>query len=317
MNTLTDRYLAATLQSVPAQRRDEIATELRGSIEDMIEDRTGNGQDPVAAEREVLTELGNPERLAARYANHRLQLIGPTYYLIWRRLLRLGLSFIPAIVAVVVAVVNVADGNSIGGAIGSGIGSAIEVAVHIAFWTTLTFAIFERVSPAVKLPDWNVDHLADVPVNRQITLADTIASVAAITVFIGYLVLQHFESWVTTEDGANIPIIDPALWTSWLPALIAVLVVSMVFEIVKYRVGQWTWPLFGGKLLLNLAFAVPALWLLLTDRLLSPAFVERFEWLGKGDNLDTVAAITVVSTAVILIWDMVDTALKTRRSANA
>ncbi|MFI6758979.1 permease prefix domain 1-containing protein [Micromonospora sp. NPDC050417] len=313
MSSLTDRYLAATLNSVPAQRRDEIAAELRGSIEDMIEDRTGNGQDPVAAEREVLTELGNPERLAARYANHRLQLIGPTYYLVWRRLLRLLLSFVPAIVGTVVAVVDVADGESIGGAIGTGIGTAIEVAVQIAFWITLTFAIFERVSPAVNLPDWNVDNLADVPVNRQVTLADTIASVVAITVFIGYLVLQHFRSWVETGDGANIPIIDPALWTSWLPVLIAVLVVSMVFEVVKYRVGQWTWPLLAGKVLLNLAFAVPALWLLVTDRLLSPAFVERFEWLSTGDNLDTVASISVVSVAAILIRDTVDSARKIRR----
>ena len=46
MNTLTNRYLAATLRSVPAQRRDEIATELRASIEDMIEGRTGGGDGP-------------------------------------------------------------------------------------------------------------------------------------------------------------------------------------------------------------------------------------------------------------------------------
>ncbi|WP_371408703.1 permease prefix domain 1-containing protein [Micromonospora zamorensis] len=137
MNTLTDRYLAATLRSVPTQRRDEIASELRASIEDMIEDRTGSGQDTPTAEREVLTELGNPDELAARYADRRLQLIGPTYYLVWLRLLKLLLSFIPALVGTIVAVVKVAEGSGFG-AIGPGLVVALHVAVHIGFWLTLT-----------------------------------------------------------------------------------------------------------------------------------------------------------------------------------
>ena len=166
MNTLTDRYLAATLRSVPTQRRDEIASELRASIEDMIEDRTGGGAGPPTAEREVLTELGNPDELAARYADRRLQLIGPTYYLVWLRLLKLLLSFIPALVGTIVAVVKVAEGSGFG-AIGPGLVVALHVAVHIAFWLTLTFAIIERTQPAVDLPDWTVDQLPDAPVRPR------------------------------------------------------------------------------------------------------------------------------------------------------
>lgn len=147
MNTLTDRYLAATLRSVPAPRRDEIATELRASIDDMIEGRTSGGQDPTTAEREVLTELGNPDQLAARYADRRLQLIGPTYYLVWLRLLKLLLSFVPALVGTVVAIVDAADGKGFG-AIGTGITTALQVAVQIAFWLTVTFAVIERFQPA-------------------------------------------------------------------------------------------------------------------------------------------------------------------------
>lgn len=317
MNTLTDRYLAATLQSVPAQRREEIAAELRGSIEDMIEDRAGNGQDPVAAEREVLNELGSPDRLAARYADRRLQLIGPTYYLIWERLLRLLLSFVPAIVGTVVAVVDAAEGGSVGAAIGTGVGAALQTVVHIGFWVTLVFAIFERTNTKLDLPDWNVDQLADVPVDREVTLADTVASLVAVALTIGYLALQHFQSWIETPDGTNIPIIDPALWTSWLPVIIAVLVVSGIFEVVRYRIGRWTWPLFGIKVLLSLAFTVPVAWLLLDDRLLSPALVDRFDWLREGDNLTTLGTFSVVGVAVIVVWDIIDSANKTRRSTNA
>ncbi|MEU1586792.1 permease prefix domain 1-containing protein [Micromonospora sp. NPDC005710] len=312
MNTLTNRYLAATLRSVPTQRRDELATELRASIEDMIEDRTSGGADPTAAEREVLTELGNPDELAARYADRRLQLIGPTYYLIWLRLLKLLLSFIPALAGTVVTIVKVAEGGGFG-AIGPGIVVAMQVAVQITFWLTVVFAIIERTQTAVDLPTWTVDQLPDAPAQRRIPLADTIASVIMLAVTIAYLPFQHFQSWVDGADGENIPILDPALWSFWLPALIVVLAAGAVVEIVKYRIGRWTWTLFGIRAVLNLAFAVPLMWLALSDRLLNPALAERLSWLAEPDNRNVLGATIAAGAAVVAIWDLIDTALKTRR----
>ncbi|MFE9193287.1 permease prefix domain 1-containing protein [Micromonospora sp. NPDC007208] len=312
MNTLTDRYLAATLRSVPTQRRDEIATELRASIEDMIDDRTGGGADPTVAEREVLTELGNPDELAARYADRRLQLIGPTYYLVWLRLLKLLLSFIPALVGTIFAIVKVAEGSGFG-AIGPGIVIALQVAVQITFWLTLTFAIIERSQTTVDLPGWTVDQLPDAPAHRGIPLADTVASVIMLVLTIAYLPFQHYQSWVRGTDGENIPLLDPALWSFWLPALIVVLAASAVLEIVKYRIARWTWTLFGIRALLSLAFAVPLMWLALSDRLLNPALAERLSWLADADNRNVLGATIAVGAAAVAVWDLIDTALKTRR----
>ncbi|MFG1871089.1 permease prefix domain 1-containing protein [Micromonospora arborensis] len=312
MNTLTNRYLAATLRSVPAPRREEIASELRASIEDMIEDRTGGGQDATTAEREVLTELGNPDLLAAQYADRRLQLIGPTYYLVWLRLLKLLLSFIPALAGTVVAIVTAAEGKGFG-AIGTGIVVALHVFVHICFWLTLVFALIERSHTTVDLPEWTVDQLPDTPVRRGIPLADTIASVIMLVLTIGYLPFQHYQSWVRDTDGDNIPILDPALWNFWLPALIVVLVASVIFEVVKYRIGRWTWALFGTKVLLNLAFAVPLAWLALSDRLLNPALGVRLSWLAEADNRNSLGLAIALGAAVVVVWDLVDTAIKTRR----
>ena len=42
-----------------------------------------------AAERAVLTDLGDPDKLAAGYTDRPLHLIGPRYYLDWWRLLKL------------------------------------------------------------------------------------------------------------------------------------------------------------------------------------------------------------------------------------
>lgn len=54
------------------------------------------------AEREVLTDLGDPAVLAAGYVDRSPQLIGPRLYLTWSRLLKRLLSIVPSIVFTVV-----------------------------------------------------------------------------------------------------------------------------------------------------------------------------------------------------------------------
>lgn len=316
MTSLTDRYVAATTRSVPAARREEIATELRTSIEDMVEGQVAGGQDPATAEREVLNQLGDPAELAARYTNRRMHLVGPAYYLAWERLLKLLLSFVPALVGVVVALVKVSEGEA-GGAVGAGIGTALEVAVQIAFWVTLTFVIMERANTPLNLPKWSVDQLPDRPAEAQISLTDAAVSIGFIALFAAFLPLQHFRSFIPTDGSGNVPILDPALWSFWLPFLMAVLVASAGLEFAKYRAGRWTWPLVAVNALLNLAFAGPVVWLLLTDRLLSPEFVARFDWLGRDDNLDRVTTIAVVATIAISLWDVADSAVKAYRGRSA
>ncbi|MEG3633676.1 permease prefix domain 1-containing protein [Micromonospora palythoicola] len=313
MTSLTDRYLAATLRSVPIARREEIATELRASIGDMIDGRTAEGLDAATAERAVLTELGNPAQLAARYADRRLQLIGPAYYLAWQRLLIVLLSTIPAIVGVLIGVLQATVADNPAGAIGEGIVTAFNVAVQIAFWVTLVFAVLERIGTPLNLPEWSVDQLPELPSERDVTLTDVCASIVFLGLFIAVLPWQHFQS-VVGPDGERLPILDPALWTFWLPLLIVVLLASIALEIGKYRARRWTWPLVAGNAVLSLAFAVPAIWLLLDDRLLNPEFVARFAWLRDG-GLDTVARISIVVIVAITLLDVADSVVKARRSA--
>ncbi|NES13418.1 MULTISPECIES: permease prefix domain 1-containing protein [Micromonospora] len=313
MSTLTDRYLAATLRAVPAQRRAELDEELRGSIADMIDDRTAGGQDRATAEREVLTELGNPEQLAARYADRPLQLIGPRYYLVWWRVLRMLLTFVPAVAGVVAGVAKATVGGEPGAAIGAGIVGALQATVQTAFWITAVFAVAERVNPEPKLPAWSVDQLPEAPKERQVTLVDSCGSIAFLLCAAAFLSWQHFQPWMS-GDGSRLPMLDPALWSFWLPFLIAVLVATVGLEIAKYRAGRWTWPLVAVNAVLDLAFAVPVAWLLLTDRLLNPQLVQRFDWLREGGAQD-VARIAVVVTVAITVWDLVDSAVKARRQA--
>ena len=78
--TLTDRYVDAILRRLPERQRPDIEQELRASIADAVDDRLEAGADPAEAETAVLTELGDPARLAAGYADRPLHLIGPELY---------------------------------------------------------------------------------------------------------------------------------------------------------------------------------------------------------------------------------------------
>ncbi|MEV4546012.1 hypothetical protein AB0J99_30875, partial [Micromonospora echinaurantiaca] len=128
------------------------------------------------------------------------------------------------------------------------------------------------------------------------------------------LPVQHFRSFVPTDGDENLPILDPALWSFWLPFLIAVLAATIGLEIAKYRAGRWTWPLVTVNAALNLAFAVPVIWLMSTDRLLNPDLVDHFEWLGQGDNLNTIATVVIAGTALIALWDTADSTIKAHRA---
>ena len=101
--TLTQRYITAAIQSLPPESQDDVRAELEASIADAVEARVEHGDQPEAAERATLNELGDPALLAAGYADRPLHLIGPRYYPTWWRLLKLLLLIVPLCVLGAVA----------------------------------------------------------------------------------------------------------------------------------------------------------------------------------------------------------------------
>ncbi len=100
--SLTDRYVTATVRDLDEDQRAEVERELRTTIEDMIDGRLEAGAPSrPEAERAVLTELGDPVRLAAGYTGRPLFLIGPRVYPQWRRVMTVLLTtLVPLVTAV-------------------------------------------------------------------------------------------------------------------------------------------------------------------------------------------------------------------------
>lgn len=323
--SLTDRYVWAATHRLPQDQRADVEAELRATIADMIDARlagaglAADGAAPAGAEVAVLTELGDPARLATAYRGQPEYLIGPALFPDYRRLLSLLLSIVPAATGGAVVLARLIAGDAVVDSLASGVGVAFTAALHVAFWTTLGFAIAERSGePIRRSPDkpWNPSRLPDVPPKGRVSPADAIASAVFGVLAIGLLVWQRDVSWFTAADGAPIPFLNPERWSFWLPFLIAVLAAGVVLDLLRLRRGRWSVPLAAANTALGALLVIPFLGLFGSDPLVNPAFLAEIQALTggptAGDVMVRTLAIAVVGATLV---GVVDGWIKARRAA--
>ncbi len=307
MTGLVDRYVFTALRRIPEQQRADIDRELRASIEDAVDARVDAGETREAAVESALTELGDPERLADRYAGRPAFLIGPELFPLWRRLVRTLLWSVLPIVVTLGVVAQLFDDPEIGKIIGGAVTGLITVGAHICFWVTLVFAILERtgVGKAGLSARWSPKDLPKYEAHRA-TLGQLISGAVWATLLIAGLVLQQFFF-------TDVPVLDPANWAFWWPVLIALLVLRIFYHVWVHRIGGWTRTVAVVNAVLTVAYTVPLVWLLATDRFFNPEFHGFVDVEGadvKGWLSTTIIAVLVVGG----LWDIVTTAVRAERA---
>ncbi|WP_394551053.1 permease prefix domain 1-containing protein [Agromyces sp. MMS24-JH15] len=313
-HTLTDRYVWAAARSVAESHRADLERELRERIGDETDALVEQGRSPSDAERAALTTLGDPAALAATYLDRPQVLIGPRYYQTWWQLLKLLYAIVPASVGGAVILGQAISGASIGETIGTTVVTLITVSVHLGFWTTLVFAMMDRLPETTPGLEWTVDRLPQIPAEgRPKRRSDLIGALVYVGILAVLLVWQQFGAPWWGPDAA-VPLLDPALWSFWLPYFLVLLVVEAVFAFAVYEWGM-TWWLAGVNVLLNLAFAVPALWLLSTGQLFNPAALDVMGYPWGGDADEIVGILIVFAIVGIAVWDVLDGFLRARREA--
>lgn len=310
--TLTERYISATIRSLPAESQEDVRAELAASIADAVEARTAQGEDPEAAEREVLTGLGDPAVLAAGYADRPLHLLGPRHYLTWRRLLIVLLWIVPACALVGVGLSQALIGADVGTIIGEALGTALTAAVHVAFWTTLVFVVLERTG-AETGEAWSVDDLPE-PKETGTGRTDLVASLVVLGLVLAALAWDRLIGLVRLE-GEWMPVLHPDLWPLWGSVLVVIVLAEAVQAVVLHARGRWSTGLAVVSTVLAVAFVSWALTLFGNGRLLNPELLEMARTVGgiDAEAMHTLGVILVVSIVAISGWDVVDGWLKTHR----
>ncbi|BDI23268.1 permease prefix domain 1-containing protein [Herbiconiux sp. L3-i23] len=314
MTSPTDRYIAATLSGVPESSRTDVERELRASIADAVDARTEQGEPVESAERGVLTDLGDPARLSASYAERPLYLIGPAHFLPWRRTLITLISVIPPLVAVINFLIRSAlapEPSSIADALADAIVLGLGVALQVAFWVTVGFAVLERVPTGRVFGSWTPDALPD-PSARQ-SRTDAVGVLIFAGLMIAALVWQQFATVAVTADGpVEAPVLAPSLWTLWLPVLIVVLVGQIAVAVLRLRQASPTRALDVVKLVFDLAFPLVVLYLAAQDMLVNREFLAAFD-APVDDTAAVVDAFVIIGSAIVIVFILIDFAVKALR----
>ena len=315
--TLTDRYVDAAMRTVPENQRDDLAAELRASIDDQVEARVEQGDARDAAERAVLTDLGDPEKLAAQYTDRPLWLVGPRYYLTWWRLTKLLWAIVPACAAFGVALAQTLSGADFGEIVGSVASVTISVIVNIGFWTALVFFIVERSARGTDVGlvgRWTPDDLPEIR-ERGTGLSDLVASLVFLGIAAGAILWDHFVGFVYTPETGWMSFLSPDLWPWYVGALFVLMVFEALLAISVYAKGRWDAGSATINLVLNLTVAGGALWLLSQQQLINPEF---FAVVIPADSSATVTTIVQAlfgfGVVAVAAWDSVDAFLKARRA---
>lgn len=307
----TDRYVEAATNSLPVDQRDDYAAELRSAIRDQIEDRIARGDEPATAEQLVLNGLGDPAVLSAGYAAQPLHLLGPRWYLTWRRVLRIILwSTLPA-VAFGVAVGFAVEGRSFGAIVLSVVGITLTAAVWI---TTITTMIFVRLDRAgLPTPPWTLDMLParDVHTATPSGRAERIVGVIAV-LWALFGIVAITVPWEVPTVG-RMSVIDPALWP-WSLVLGVVLIVAGASVTARARVlGRWTTATAVANAVVAVVWAALIIGPLVSGGLFSAAFVD---FVGIDAEAQRVIAVCmVVGTFALAGWSVVSGFRGARRSA--
>ena len=253
---LIEVYIQEVTRRIPEKNREDIALELRSTIEDMLP-----GDYSEEDVMSVLEKLGSPVLLANGYRDQPMHLIGPRYFDGYITLLKM---FLP--IAGVISMISIAATymfnysgeeaiiNMVISIIGEGIGTFLEVGLHVFFWLTLVFAIIERTDKekgteplTTSLKKWTPDDLKNItyiPKKRTISRLEVFGSLfwTAIWATLYFYANQLVGVYENKGEGLAFvtPVFNQEVLISYWPLVLISIGMEMILALYKFIKGQWT-----------------------------------------------------------------------------
>ena len=245
---IIDRYVTEVGKQLPRKNRLDIETELRSTLEDMLDDRsqqTGRPADEALA-TELLQEYGAPRIVAATYQTHPY-LIGPRMFPMYTLVLKIVLFAVTLglTIATIVSLVNASlASQEFLKALGEFVASLVSALVAAFGNVTLVFAILERFVPAAEFEgkeEWTPAELTKEPEPNQVKTGDMIASIvftaAALIIFNFYP--QIVGIW-NMENGIWIQMASLSeAFFRYLPWINLSGILTIALDIWLMRQGFW------------------------------------------------------------------------------
>ncbi len=286
---LIELYIQEVIRRLPEKDRDDIAMELNSTIEDMLPENYSEKDVKM-----VLYQLGNPALLASRYQDRPMHLIGPRYYDVYIRLLKMILPIaimIPCIVIIVENILTFTGGemlvNIIITSIREIITGIISTAIQVFFWVTLVFAIIERTEGVKRqtpltasFKEWTPEDLKDtpyIPRKKAISKGEVFSNFFWLAIWATiYFKAESFAGvYEKGEKGLElvIPTFNQDVWLSYWPFIVVIIGLEIALTIYKWMKAQWTNKVAAFNLIVHISSFILFIVMISNPNLFNPSFI--------------------------------------------
>ena len=319
-NDLIDRYIYAVTKRMNPKIREDVKNELYGLVDDMLMERCGEMTPTEKDIRVVLTELGSPEELYAKYdEDSKKCLIGQPYYSTYKFVLKIVLISAAIGLTIALAIDQIMEPVFWLEAVGNWLSSVWSTLLAAFAFVTLLFAVFYQKGIKIDTT-FNFDNLPPVPQKKQkISKWGCISAISfniiCLTLLLGFP--QVFAACINLE--AWIPIFNAEVIRAHWYIILGSAVAEITRETVKLMEKRYNRTVMLTTIGANVVEALLAVWWLTADGLINPVFVEKMAALFTEEGAFMINMMVnfhhflLACVIFALVIDTVETVVRTLR----
>lgn len=257
----------------------------------------------------ILTDLGDPKKLANQYRNKERYLIGPKYfekYIMVMKIVMLSIFFGLSLVHGFSILFEV---NSVLDMLGGYIGSLLSALMQGAAWVTGVFALLEyneiSLEHEEKEEPWNPNQLRAVPNEKaRISRGESIFSIVFSTIFLTLFFFSPGAIGIYYFIGDNmnfIPLFNLQALAVFQILIFIVFTFDILIEMLKIIQGRWSRNLAIIVTALNILSALILIYALSNVAIWNEEITVRFEEFLTipFDRLILFTIIIIVMTTIV------------------
>ena len=282
---LIERYVYAVTRRMDRKNREDVASELRGLIDDMLSERCGDLPPTEKDIRVVLTELGTPQELFEKYdEDSKKCLIGQPYYSTYILVLKIVVGCAALGMTISCLIEQLLEPQSWYALVGIWLGMVWSGVLQGFAIVTLLFAFFYH--KGVKLGEpFNFDDLPPVPKKLdEIRRSDCLVAIGFCVVFMILFLAAADHLCVFLLEDRTVPMFTHEGTAGRWYLIVPFAILGIIREIVKLLERQFSRSVLVTTVVVDVLSAGIAVAWLGGNSLMNPEFTVNVKQLFAGDS---------------------------------
>ncbi|WP_054955959.1 HAAS signaling domain-containing protein [Paenibacillus dakarensis] len=281
---LIKRYVYAVTQKLPEQQRADIDKELTSLIEDMLDERVEGGPISERDIEEVLTELGDPALLAAKYRGKERYLISPERFDPYVAVVKVVIFSILIAISVASIVEFLMSPNEAVTQFADYLATLFFASIQGFAWVTIVFAWLDYKdlgsgSKRIRNNRWKPSDLQAIPDTKSVIKPSE--PILGIIFSVIFLVLFTFAlelvGVIRIHDGHSfvIPVFNTEEFGKYIPFIWIVTAIGILRDCLKMVTRKWNIQIVAVHLFFNITSLILMVVMLSNSSIWNPAFMSE------------------------------------------